>query len=194
MTPNQDMKWSIAGRAGGAGMLAYRLVSLLDRIPHSLIAFLGRFSIAAVFWQSGQTKIEGLAINLVSGEFQFGWPHLSASAIELFRTEYRLPLIPPELAAYMAAFAEHFFPLLLLVGLATRFSAFALLVMTLIIQIFVYPDAYPIHGTWATVFLYLMARGPGRISVDHWLDHLMQPVGRPGNPAPVPRAVPGAGH
>ena len=67
----------------------------------------------------------------------------------------------------MAAFAEHFFPILILLGLATRFSALALLVMTMTIQVFVYPGAYPTHGVWAAVLLYLMARGPGRFSVDH---------------------------
>ena len=149
--------------------LIQRLFSMLGRIPDSLIAAVGRFSIAAVFWKSGQTKIEGLAIDLVNGEFYFGWPHLSDSALALFKYEYRLPLIPPELAAPMAAFAEHLFPLLLLVGLATRFSALALLVGTLTIQIFVYPDAYPTHGVWAAVLLYLIAKGPGKISLDHWL-------------------------
>lgn len=142
-------------------------ITMLSCIPHSLIAFVGRFSIAAVFWKSGQTKIEGLAIDLVSGQVQLGWPHLSDSALELFRTEYRLPLLPPELAAPMAAFAEHLFPLLLLIGLATRFSALGLLGMTAVIEIFVYPDAYPIHGTWAAVLLYLIAKGPGALSLDH---------------------------
>ncbi len=145
------------------------IVTLFSRIPDSLIALVGRFSIAAIFWKSGQTKIEGFAVDLVSGEFQFGWPHLSDSALELFRSEYRLPLLPPELAAPMAAFGEHFFPILILLGLATRFSSLALLVMTLTIQIFVYPDAYPTHGVWATVLLVLIARGPGKISIDHWL-------------------------
>ena len=146
-----------------------RLVALFSRLPDSLIALLGRFSIAAIFWKSGQTKIEGFAVDLVSGEFQFGWPQLSDSALELFRSEYRLPLLPPELAAPMAAFGEHLFPVLILLGLATRFSSLALLVMTLTIQIFVYPDAYPTHGVWATVLLVLIARGPGKISLDHWL-------------------------
>jgi putative oxidoreductase len=145
------------------------LVALLGRIPHSLIAAVGRFSIAAVFWKSGQTKIEGLAIDLINGEFSLGWPHLSGTAVALFRSEYRLPVIAPELAAPMAAFAEHFFPMLLLLGLATRFSALALLCMTLVIQIFVYPDAYPTHGVWATVLLLLVAKGPGKFSLDHWL-------------------------
>lgn len=143
-----------------------RLVGLFERIPHSLIAALGRFSIAAVFWQSGQTKVEGLSIDLVAGDIQLGWPHLSASALELFRTDYKLPLLPPELAAPLAATAEHVFPILLLLGLATRFSALALLIMTLVIQVFVYPDAYPTHGVWATVLLYLMAKGGGTVSLD----------------------------
>jgi len=149
--------------------LIQRLVSMFGRIPDSLIAVVARFSIAAVFWKSGQTKIEGLAIDLINGEFHLGWPHLSDSALALFKDEYRLPLIPPELAAPMAASAEHFFPILILLGLATRFSALALLVMTLTIQIFVYPDAYPTHGVWATVLLVLIAKGPGKLSLDHWL-------------------------
>ncbi|QDF97862.1 hypothetical protein CJ010_15640 [Azoarcus sp. DD4] len=144
-------------------------IALLSRIPDTLIALLGRFSVAAIFWKSGQTKIEGFVLDIVSGEAGFGWPRLSDSAIELFRSEYRLPLLPPELAAPMAAVAEHVFPALILLGLATRFSALALLVMTLTIQLFVYPDAYPTHGVWATVLLVLIARGPGAISLDHWL-------------------------
>lgn len=157
--------------------LTQRLVSIFGCIPDSLIALLGRFSIAAVFWKSGQTKIEGLAIDLINGEFQLGWPHLSSSAVDLFKSEYRLPLIPPELAAPMAALAEHFFPILLLLGLATRFSAMALLIMTLTIQIFVYPDAYPTHGTWAAVLLYLMAKGPGKVSLDHWIAVASRTIG-----------------
>ena len=145
------------------------LVRLFERIPNSLIAFLARFSIAAVFWNSGQTKVQGLVLNLVSGDFALGWPRLSDSALALFQDEYKLPIIPAELAAPIAAFAEHLFPLLLLCGLATRFSALALLGMTLVIQVFVYPGAYATHGTWAALLLYLMARGPGVFSIDHLL-------------------------
>lgn len=144
-------------------------VDRLAHLPDALILALGRFSIAAVFWKSGQTKIEGMAIDLVGAEFQFGIPRLSGSAVFLFQEEYRLPLIPAETAALMAATAEHVFPLLILLGLATRFSALALLVMTAVIQVFVYPDAYPTHGVWATVLLLLMAKGPGRLSLDHWI-------------------------
>ncbi len=158
--------------------VAQRCIALLSKIPHSLIAFIGRFSISAVFWLSGQTKVEGLAINLVSGEFQLGWPHLSDSALDLFRTEYALPLLPPELAALMAATAEHVFPVLLLLGLATRLSALGLLGMTAVIEIFVYPDAYPTHGTWATILLYLIARGPGVLSLDHWIARRWMPHSR----------------
>jgi putative oxidoreductase len=144
-------------------------IGVFERIPHSLIAFIARFSIAAVFWNSGQTKVQGFVVNLVSGEFKLGWPSLSDSALALFQDEYKLPFIPPEFAAPMAATAEHLFPLLILIGLGTRFSALALLGMTLVIQLFVYPGAYATHGTWAAVLMFLVARGPGMFSVDHWL-------------------------
>ncbi len=145
------------------------LVALFGKIPDTLIAAIGRFSIAAVFWKSGQTKIEGLAIDFISGEYQIGWPHLSDSAISLFESEYKLPVISPALAATLAASSEHIFPILLLLGLATRFSAAALLVMTLVIEIFVYPGAYPTHGVWVAVLLFLVAKGPGKISLDYWI-------------------------
>ena len=146
-----------------------RIIALLERLPHALIALLGRFSIAAVFWKSGQTKVEGLVLDPIAGEWQLGWPRLAESTIPLFQEEYALPLIPPEIAAYAATTAEHVLPLMLLAGLGTRFAALGLLVMTLTIQLFVYPAAYAVHGVWATVLLYLIARGPGRFSVDHWL-------------------------
>lgn len=146
-----------------------RTVAWMETIPHGFIALLARLSIAAVFWSSGQTKVQGLTVDLFHGEFELGWPRLSDSAVDLFRDEYRLPLIAPELAAVLAATAEHVFPLLLLLGLATRFSALALLVMTLVIQLFVYPGAYATHGTWAAVLLLLVARGAGAVSLDHAL-------------------------
>ncbi|WP_235263634.1 DoxX family protein [Nitrincola sp. A-D6] len=146
-----------------------RFLLLLERIPHSLIALLGRFSIAAVFWQSGQTKIEGFAINFVTGEFSLGWPSLANSTVFLFREEYQLPLIAPEMAAIMATAAEHLFPILILFGLATRISALSLLIMTAVIQIMVYPGAYALHGVWAVVLLYLMVHGAGSISIDRLL-------------------------
>jgi putative oxidoreductase len=129
-----------------------RAIDQLNRIPYWFVALITRISIAGVFWQSGRTKVDG-------------W-RVTDSAIELFRSEYQLPLINPVLAAHAAAIAEHLFPILLVLGLATRFSALALLVMTLVIQIFVYPSAWPTHGTWAACFLLLMMRGPGVISLD----------------------------
>ncbi|AIG05173.1 DoxX family protein [Pseudomonas fluorescens] len=149
--------------------LMTRLTQAFEKIPYSLISLVARFSIAAVFWKSGQTKVEGLAIDLVEGTFELGMPHLASSTVPLFQSEYRIPLVPAEVAAYMATFAEHFFPVLILLGLATRFSALALLGMTLVIQLFVYPDAYPTHGTWIALLLVLMAKGPGRVSIDHWI-------------------------
>lgn len=167
---NAPEKIGVSSRLLAGGMAAVEMVmAALSRIPDSLIAVIGRFSIAAVFWLSGQTKIEGLAIDLVHGQFSLGIPRLSDSAVALFQEEYALPLLPPVVAATMAAFAEHLFPVLLLLGLATRFSALALLGMTLVIQLFVYPGAYPTHGVWAAVLLFLIAKGPGVLSIDHWI-------------------------
>jgi putative oxidoreductase len=133
--------------------LAARAISILEMIPYWVFGLAARVFPAAIFWESGQTKVDG-------------W-HLKASAIELFREEYQLPLIDPAIAAHLAAFAEHFFPALLVLGLASRFAAFSLLFMTSIIEIFVYPDAWPTHGVWATCFLLVISRGPGLISLDH---------------------------
>lgn len=167
---NAPEKIGVSSRLLAGSMAAVEMVmAALSRIPDSLIAVIGRFSIAAVFWLSGQTKIEGLAIDLVHGQFTLGIPRLSDSAVALFQEEYALPLLPPVFAATMAAFAEHLFPVLLLLGLATRFSALALLGMTLVIQIFVYPGAYSTHGVWAAVLLFLIAKGPGVLSIDHWI-------------------------
>jgi putative oxidoreductase len=161
---------AIEGRASAAGIIATTLArthALFERIPESLIALLARFSIAATFWNSGQTKVEGFVLNIVSGEFSLGWPRLSASAVDLFRDEYKLPLLPPELAAVMATVGEHALPLLVLLGLGTRFASFGLLMMTAVIQLLVYPGAYATHGIWAAVLLWLMLRGGGVISLDH---------------------------
>jgi putative oxidoreductase len=122
----------------------------------SVLLTIQRFGVAAVFFQSGRTKVEGL----------FTIPE---TTVELFRSEYALPLLPPEVAAYMAAGAEHLFPLLLVLGLFTRLSAVALLAMTLVIQVFVYPDAWPTHLSWAGLLLPLIAMGGGRLSLDRLL-------------------------
>lgn len=170
MTPEPLARPSAAAGAAARPFPAEwwtRAHTLMARIPESAIALIGRFSVAAVFWKSGQTKIEGLAVDLVSGTFELGVPRLSPSAVDLFRDEYRLPLLSPELGAALAALGEHVLPMLLLLGLGTRFAALGLLLMTAVIQGLVYPAAYPTHGVWAAVLLWLMVRGPGVVSVDH---------------------------
>jgi len=152
----------------------------LARRSHDAIALLARIAMAATFWLSGQSKIEGLVLDPIGLQVQWGVPHLSAGALDLFRTEYRLPFLAPEFAASMAAVSEHLFPLLLLLGVATRFSALALLGMTAVIQVFVYPGAWPTHALWATCLLYLMARGPGAVSMDHMVTRHWR--GKPGSP------------
>jgi len=129
------------------------VIAALDCIPYWFIALAARIFPAAVFWQSGQTKVAGF--------------HLKPSAIALFQNEYQLPLVDPTAVAYASAFSEHLFPILLVVGFATRFSALALMFMTAVIEVFVFPDAWPTHGVWGTCFLVVIARGPGWLSVDH---------------------------
>lgn len=121
--------------------------------PDSLLALANRVGIASIFWLSARTKVDG-------------WFTISDSAYTLFREEYKLPLLPPELAAQMATVAEHVFPVLLVLGLCTRLSALALLGMTVVIQTFVYPDAWPTHLSWAALLLYLVGRGGGKLSLD----------------------------
>lgn len=135
-------------------------------LPHGLLALVARLGLAATFWTSGQTKVQGLVVDPIRGRLELGWPRLSESALDLFRYEYGLPLLDPAWAAWLAATAEHALPLLLVVGLATRWAALGLLAMTLVIQVFVYPLAWPVHLTWAAALLYLIARGPGRLSLD----------------------------
>ncbi len=96
-------------------------------------------------------------------------PYFSEATIALFRDEYRLPLLSPEWAALSGTLGEHIFAALLLLGLGSRIAALGLLAITLIIQLFVYPDAYPTHGTWAVCLIYIIVYGPGIISVDHFL-------------------------
>ena len=121
--------------------------------PPSLLLLVQRLGIAAVFFMSGRTKVDG-------------WLTVNDSAFELFRSDYALPFVKPEIAAYAATYSEHFFPLLLVLGLFTRFAAAALLVVTLIIEIFVYPDAWPTHLSWAGLLLPLIALGGGKLSLD----------------------------
>lgn len=132
-----------------------RVVALAERLlPPSLLLLVARLGIAAIFFLSGRTKVEGLFT-------------LTDSTFYLFETDYALPLLPPVLAAYIATISEHVFSILLVLGLFTRASAVALLGMTLVIEIFVYPDAWPTHLSWAGLMLPLIAYGGGRWSVDN---------------------------
>jgi putative oxidoreductase len=131
---------------------ALQAIDWANRIPASILGLIVRVGIAYVFWRSGQTKVSG-------------W-HVTDSAIQLFRDEYRVPLIPPELAAKLAAAMEHLLSALLIVGLASRLSALGLLMMTAVIEIFVYPQSWPDHLLWAGSLLYVIARGPGAFSLD----------------------------
>jgi putative oxidoreductase len=165
-TANPSMPDTSPRAQGGIARAILGLNALFARIPEDAIKLLARVSLAVTFWASGQTKIEGLVLDPIGWNVELGVPRVSESAIELFHTDYALPLIDPTLATYLAAFAEHLLPVLLLLGLATRLSALGLLLMTLVIQVLVYPSAYPTHGLWAALLLYLMARGPGRVSLD----------------------------
>lgn len=125
-------------------------------LPDAALLLIARFAIAAVFFQSGRTKVEGFLT-------------IKPSTYDLFVAEYALPVIPPEWAARLATGAEHLFPVLLVAGLCTRGSALALLGMTAVIEIFVYPLAWPTHLTWAALLLPLIVHGGGRWSLDRLL-------------------------
>ena len=123
-------------------------------VSHNIIALTARIAVAAIFFFSARTKVDGLLT-------------IKDTTFLLFADEYKVPLLPPEFAAHMATYAEHLFPILLVLGLCTRLSALALFGMTAVIQIFVYPDAWPTHLTWAALMLYLIGRGAGSWSIDH---------------------------
>ncbi|KTE22449.1 DoxX protein [Sphingopyxis sp. H050] len=127
-----------------------------SRIPESIALFLLRLALAGVFWRSGQTKV-------VEGSFL----QIDPSQYDLFASEFSGLPLDPVIAVPLTTYAEHFFPILLLLGLATRFSAGALLVMTLVIQIFVFPDAWwPVHSLWVAMAAILIVRGGGLFSLD----------------------------
>lgn len=133
------------------------LATVIERLlPVDLLLVIARVAIAAVFFLSGRTKVDGLL-------------HITDSTYYLFAEEYRVPLIPSDIAAHLATWAEHLFPLLLVLGLMSRFSALALLGMTLVIEVFVYPLGWPTHLLWASVLLVILRFGGGRFSLDRLL-------------------------
>jgi putative oxidoreductase len=133
---------------------------LAEAIPHSLVALLARAAIATVFWRSASVKLANLDLT-----------------IALFQDEYlrNLPFLPAAPMAYAATALETLLPGLILAGLLTRLATLPLLGMTLFIQLFVYPTSWPDHLIWATLLLFLLARGPGSLSLDNLLlRHLMR--------------------
>ena len=130
--------------------------ALENWIGIDFVLAVSRVGIAAVFFYSGRTKVEGFLA-------------VTDGAVALFRDEYHLPWVNPGVAAHAAAYAEHLFPLLLVLGLGTRAAALALLGMTLVIEVFVYPDAWPTHLSWAASLLLIAAKGAGAWSLDRRL-------------------------
>ena len=138
---------------GVRGRWNHVVAALTRWVSHDVLALIARVSIGAIFFLSARTKVDGVL-------------QVTDSTVFLFSEEYRLPLLPPELAAHLATYAEHFLSVLLVLGLFTRLSALGLLGMTLVIQVFVYPEAWPTHLSWAGLLLYLVGRGAGVASVD----------------------------
>ncbi len=126
-----------------------QILRWLDQVPYALLALPLRFAVATVFWTSGTTKLAN-------------WD----ATLQLFQDEYKVPILPPDWAAHLASSIELSTPLLLVLGLGTRAAALVLLGMTTVIEIFVYPQAWPTHIQWAAMLLVLLCRGPGRLSID----------------------------
>lgn len=146
--------------------LLKRLRSALERVPYTLLALPLRFAVATIFWNSAMAKLAN-------------WE----SALALFTDEYKVPVLPPELAAYMAVSIELAAPVLLVLGLFTRATAVVLLGMTAVIEIFVYPQAWPTHLQWTAMLLVLLCRGAGAWSLDsvlwRWSARRDNAVGNP---------------
>jgi putative oxidoreductase len=128
------------------------VLRMLDRVPYTLLALPLRIAVAAVFWRAAMTKLANFD-----------------AALSLFADEYRVPLLPPDVAAYLALAIELTTPVLLVLGLMTRVAALVLLGMTAVIEIFVYPQAWPTHIQWAAMLLVLLCRGAGGLSLDRVL-------------------------
>jgi putative oxidoreductase len=149
---NAPVSTSSSSYSSGLLGTVRRWIDALDRIPYSVLAVPLRLALATVFWNSALTKLDD-------------WN----AALSLFSDEYKLPLLPPQLAAYLAVSIELTMPALLVLGLATRLAALVLLGMTVVIEVFVYPLAWPTHIQWAAMLLVLLCRGPGAASLDRLL-------------------------
>lgn len=147
------MSETVAGSAPNTVVAAVRrVIEFLDSVPYSVLAVPLRLAVGTVFWNSGTTKLAD-------------W----SAALALFTDEYKVPLLPPEIAAYLAVSIELSTPVLLVLGLFTRAAALVLLGMTIFIEVFVYPLAWPTHLQWFAMLLVLLCRGPGKLSLDHLL-------------------------
>jgi putative oxidoreductase len=133
-------------------------VDLLARVPESFLLLLARFGVGAVFFKSGLVKIAS-------------W----TATVQLFAFEYQVPLLPPELAARLAATVELSAPILLFLGFGARFGALAMLGMVFVIQVFVYPANWAEHLTWAALLLFVLTRGAGALSLDHLIARRLEP-------------------
>ena len=129
-----------------------RGLALSEAVPYSLVALTARIAAGGVFWRSGQTKLDGLGI--------------ADTTFYLFREEYRLPVLPPDVAAVLATLGENLLSVLLIIGLASRLSAAGLLLMTAVIQFFVFPQGWPEHLLWAASLLIIVSQGPGSLALD----------------------------
>ena len=143
---------------------ALRLINWVGKFPSSILGLIIRIGVADVFWRSGQTKVSG-------------W-HVTDTTVQLFRDEYKVPVLSPEVAATLAAVQEHLFSLLLIIGLASRLSAIGLLGMTAVIELFVYPLNWPDHLLWTGCLLYVVTRGPGKFSIDALIRRRFEGMGR----------------
>jgi putative oxidoreductase len=153
-----NVAWSPASTTGGITDIPAHALGLLERIPVAVPELLFRLGMGLVFWRSGQSKLASWDTTLL-----------------LFREEYRVPVLPPDLAAYLATAVELTAPVLLVVGLAARMGAGAMLGMAVVIQLFVYPQSYSDHLLWAGPLLYLVLRGPGVLSLDHLVRRRLLP-------------------
>ncbi|MGE5145516.1 MAG: DoxX family protein [Candidatus Eiseniibacteriota bacterium] len=137
-------------RGAGPVALVLSIFDGLGRLPHWIIPLMARLAVAGVFWRSGMVKIAS-------------WDQ----TVALFRDEYQVPVLPPEIAAYLGTTLELACPVLLFFGFAARLGALGLLGMTFVIEVFVYPNNWPEHLTWATLLLIVLTRGAGPVSLDH---------------------------
>ena len=137
--------------------LVERAINLLNRIPFSLLILVARCATFSVFFRSGLVKISD-------------WN----STLMLVQNEYKVPILPPNIAATMAASMELGLSWFVLLGLFTRLGVLGYFGMILVIQLFVYPMAWPDHIQWTGFMIFILCRGPGKISLDYLLGRALK--------------------